>query len=97
MRNEYLNQLFGKSATRGNISKRSLTSSNDASSNRLRGIELPTPGNNQLNPNQSGGLSMLGERISETKGKRLLRRVISVDPPTAEVSFEDAGNVSFTQ
>lgn len=36
---------------------------------------------------------MLGDQISETKGKRLVRRVISVDPPTAEVSFEDAGNI----
>jgi hypothetical protein len=36
---------------------------------------------------------MLGEKISETKGKRLVRRVISVDPPTAEVSFEDSGHV----
>ena len=35
---------------------------------------------------------MLGELISETKGKRLVRRVISVDPPTAEVSFEDSGH-----
>ena len=35
---------------------------------------------------------MLGEKISETKGKRLVRRVLSVDPPTAEVSFEDSGN-----
>jgi hypothetical protein len=36
---------------------------------------------------------MLGDSISETKGKRLVRRVISVDPPTAEVSFEDAGHM----
>ena len=36
---------------------------------------------------------MLGEQIGETKGRRLVRRVISVDPPTAEVSFEDAGHV----
>lgn len=36
---------------------------------------------------------MLGELISETKGKRLVRRVITVDPPTAEVSFEDGGHV----
>jgi hypothetical protein len=36
---------------------------------------------------------MLGQQISETKGKRLVRRVLSVDPPTAEVSFEDAGQV----
>ena len=36
---------------------------------------------------------MLGEQIGETKGKRLVRRVISVDPPTAEVSFEDSGQM----
>jgi hypothetical protein len=36
---------------------------------------------------------MLGEQIGETKGKRLVRRVISVDPPTAEVSFEDSGRI----
>jgi hypothetical protein len=36
---------------------------------------------------------MLGEQIGETKGRRLVRRVISIDPPTAEVSFEDAGQM----
>ena len=36
---------------------------------------------------------MLGEQIGETKGKRLVRRVISIDPPTAEVSFEDKGQI----
>jgi hypothetical protein len=36
---------------------------------------------------------MLGEQISETKGKRIVRRVLSIDPPTAEVSFEDSGKV----
>jgi hypothetical protein len=36
---------------------------------------------------------MLGELISETTGKRLVRRVVSVDPPTAEVSFEDTGHL----
>lgn len=36
---------------------------------------------------------MLGEVISETKGRRVVRRVLSVDPPTAEVSFEDSGHV----
>ena len=36
---------------------------------------------------------MIGQQISETKGKRLVRRVLSVDPPTAEVSFEDSGQV----
>lgn len=36
---------------------------------------------------------MLGEQISETKGRRLVRRVLTVDPPTAEVSFEDSGHV----
>jgi hypothetical protein len=36
---------------------------------------------------------MLGDLISETKGKRLVRRVLSVEPPTAEVSFEDSGHI----
>ena len=36
---------------------------------------------------------MLGDKIGEVKGKRLVRRVISVDPPTAEVTFEDGGKV----
>ena len=36
---------------------------------------------------------MIGEQIGETKGKRTVRRVISIDPPTAEVSFEDTGQM----
>ena len=36
---------------------------------------------------------MLGNQIGEVKGKRLVRRVLSIDPPTAEVSFEDAGQM----
>ena len=36
---------------------------------------------------------MLGEQIGETKGRRLVRRVVSIDPPTAEVSFEDTGQI----
>ncbi|HEV2576471.1 MAG TPA: hypothetical protein VGU25_04600 [Acidobacteriaceae bacterium] len=36
---------------------------------------------------------MLGNQIGETKGKRLVRRVLSVNPPTAEVSFEDSGKI----
>jgi hypothetical protein len=36
---------------------------------------------------------MIGEQISETKGKRLVRRVLSVNPPSAEVSFEDSGTL----
>lgn len=36
---------------------------------------------------------MLGEQIGETRGKRLVRRVLSSDPPTAEVSFEDSGQM----
>jgi hypothetical protein len=36
---------------------------------------------------------MLGEQIGETKGRRLVRRVITIDPPTAEVSFEDTGQI----
>ena len=36
---------------------------------------------------------MLGKQIGEFKGRRLVRRVVSVDPPAAEVSFEDSGNM----
>ena len=36
---------------------------------------------------------MLGEQIGETKGRRLVQRVLSIDPPTAEVSFEDTGQI----
>lgn len=34
---------------------------------------------------------MIGELISETTGKRIVRRVLSDNPPTVEVSFEDSG------
>jgi hypothetical protein len=34
---------------------------------------------------------MLGELIGETKGKRIVRRVIATEPPTVEVTFEDSG------
>jgi len=36
---------------------------------------------------------VLGEKIGETKGKRLVRRVLSTEPPTVEVSFEDSGQM----
>ena len=36
---------------------------------------------------------MIGEKIGETKGKRLVRRVLSTEPPTVEVSFEDSGHM----
>lgn len=36
---------------------------------------------------------MLGDKIGEAKGKRLVRRVLSVDPPTVEVTFEDSGKL----
>jgi len=36
---------------------------------------------------------MIGPQIGETKGKRLVRRVLSTDPLTAEVSFEDSGQM----
>jgi hypothetical protein len=36
---------------------------------------------------------MIGDKIGETKGKRLVRRVLSTEPPTAEVSFEDSGTM----
>jgi hypothetical protein len=36
---------------------------------------------------------MLGEQIGETNGKRIVRRVLSTNPPTVEVSFEDSGHL----
>ena len=36
---------------------------------------------------------MLGKQIGESKGKRILRRVLSTDPATVEVSFEDSGTM----
>ena len=36
---------------------------------------------------------MLGELLGETTGKRILRRVLSVDPPNVEVSFEEGGKM----
>jgi len=36
---------------------------------------------------------MLGNKIGTIKGKQIVRRVLSVTPPTTEVSFEDTGEV----
>ncbi len=36
---------------------------------------------------------MLGDQIIETKGKRTVRRVLCDNPPTVEVSFEEAGSI----
>ena len=36
---------------------------------------------------------MLGELLGETTGKRIVRRVLSSDPPRAEVSFEESGKM----
>lgn len=36
---------------------------------------------------------MIGELIGESKGKRLVRRVLSTEPVTVEVSFEDSGHM----
>src|SRR5213083_2675116 len=36
---------------------------------------------------------MLGEMIGETRGKRIVRRVLSSDPVKVEVSFEDTGKM----
>jgi hypothetical protein len=36
---------------------------------------------------------MLGELLGETTGKRIVRRVLSTEPPTVEVSFEDIGKM----
>jgi hypothetical protein len=36
---------------------------------------------------------MIGEQIGESKGKRIVRRVVSTDPATVEVTFEDSGHM----
>jgi hypothetical protein len=36
---------------------------------------------------------MLGDMLGESTGKRLARRVLSTEPPTAEVSFEESGKM----
>lgn len=36
---------------------------------------------------------MLGDFIGESKGRRIVRRILSTEPPTAEVTFEAAGAV----
>ena len=37
--------------------------------------------------------AMLGDQLGESKGKRVVRRILSVDPLTAEVTFEDTGHM----
>jgi hypothetical protein len=36
---------------------------------------------------------MLGDMIGESTGKRIVRRVLSADPPKVEVSFEESGSM----
>ncbi|HTW44414.1 MAG TPA: hypothetical protein VMD58_02620 [Acidobacteriaceae bacterium] len=36
---------------------------------------------------------MLGDQIGESNGRRIVRRILSTEPPTAEVSFEDSGSM----
>lgn len=36
---------------------------------------------------------MLGEQIGETKGRRLVRRVLPTEPPSVEATFEDSGHM----
>jgi hypothetical protein len=36
------------------------------------------------------GLSMVGEQVGESKGKRLVRRILSVEPATAVVRADGA-------
>lgn len=36
---------------------------------------------------------MLGDLLGESKGKRIVRRILSVDPLKAEVTFEDIGQM----
>ena len=36
---------------------------------------------------------MLGEQLGESRGKRIVRRILSVDPLTVGVTFEDTGHM----
>jgi hypothetical protein len=36
---------------------------------------------------------MLGDMLGESTGKRLVRRVLATEPPSAEISFEDSGKM----
>jgi hypothetical protein len=36
---------------------------------------------------------MLGQQLGQGKGKRIVRRVLSTEPPSVEVSFEDGGTM----
>ena len=36
---------------------------------------------------------MLGKLLAESAGKRTLRRVLSTDPPTVEVNFDETGTI----
>jgi hypothetical protein len=36
---------------------------------------------------------MLGDLIGESKGRRIVRRILSTEPPTAEVTFEASGTI----
>jgi hypothetical protein len=44
-------------------------------------------------PNLRGDDIILGELLGETTGKRVVRRVLSTEPPTVEVSFEDSSKM----
>jgi hypothetical protein len=59
------------------------------------GVQLRTREIPELHPRneKERGRLMIGDQIGEVKGKRVVRRVISVNPPTAEVSFEDSGTI----
>jgi hypothetical protein len=46
---------------------------------------------------QSGGRRMLGELFSESRGKRIVRRVLATEPPKVEVSFEESGKMLGTE
>jgi hypothetical protein len=57
------------------------------------GISLRTAWSATWTPVKEEVHFVLGEQVGITTGKRLVRRVLSTDPPTAEVSFEDSGTL----
>jgi hypothetical protein len=59
----------------------------------FQGLQLRPPQGQAIQSHKKEEIFMIGPQIGETKGKRIVRRVLSTDPLTVEVSFEDSGQM----
>jgi hypothetical protein len=57
------------------------------------GVYFGAPQGRKSGPDEREVNCVLGEQIGQTNGKRLVRRVLSSNPPTVEVTFEDSGTL----